>query len=260
MAMIAGDPKLLQGGARGVNLRMLAAQNPRIEARYALGLYLKERGDTRFRSVEDLYNTKAFAGENDWLRFALGANAETLATQDEVSHTLRIANLQRILYKVMADNNLDGLVYVYTAIPAPLVYPSRVAAVYTPRVEPRVLKAGTMMSDPALVPGEPTLKTDLDTWRGAGGSWAVNLSPVSGFPAIVVPAGFTRVVYDRVPDAGDPNGSRLEGPKTAELPVAMEFLARPFDEALLFEITSAYETGTKHRRPPKGFGPLGGEP
>jgi Asp-tRNA(Asn)/Glu-tRNA(Gln) amidotransferase A subunit family amidase len=260
LAMIAGDPKLLQGGARGVNLRMLAAQNPRIEARYALGLYLKERGDTRFRSVEDLYNTKAFAGENDWLRFALGANAETLATQDEVSHTLRIANLQRILYKVMADNNLDGLVYVYTAIPAPLVYPSRVAAVYTPRVEPRVLKAGTMMSDPALVPGEPTLKTDLDTWRGAGGSWAVNLSPVSGFPAIVVPAGFTRVVYDRVPDAGDPNGSRLEGPKTAELPVAMEFLARPFDEALLFEITSAYETGTKHRRPPKGFGPLGGEP
>jgi amidase len=260
LAAIAGDPKLLPGGARGVNLRMLAAQNPRIEARFALDLYLKERGDKRFRTVEDLYNTKAFAGENDWLRFALGASAETLATPDEISHTLRIANLERILYKVMADNNLDGLVYVYTTIPAPLVYPSRVAAVYTPRVEPRVLKAGTMMSDPALVPGEPTLKTDLDTWRGAGGSWAVNLSPVSGFPAIVVPAGFTRVVYDRMPDAGDPNGSRLEGPKPVELPVAMEFLARPFDEALLFEITSAYETATKHRRPPKGFGPLAGEP
>jgi hypothetical protein len=29
----------------------------------------------------------------------------------------------------------------------------------------------------------------------------VNLSPVTGFPAIVVPAGFTRVIYDRVPDA-----------------------------------------------------------
>jgi Asp-tRNA(Asn)/Glu-tRNA(Gln) amidotransferase A subunit family amidase len=260
LAAIAGDPKLLPGGARGVNLRMLAAQNPRIEARFALDLYLKERGDKRFRTVEDLYNTKAFAGENDWLRFALGASAETLATQDEISHTLRIANLQRILYKVMADNNLDGLVYVYTTIPAPLVYPSRVAALYNPRVEPRVLKAGTKMSDPALVPEEPTLKTDLDTWRGAGGSWAVNLSPVSGFPAIVVPAGFTRVVYDRVPDAGDPDGSRLEGPKPAEIPVAMEFLARPFDEALLFEIASAYEIGTRHRRPPKGFGPLAGEP
>jgi Asp-tRNA(Asn)/Glu-tRNA(Gln) amidotransferase A subunit family amidase len=260
LAAIAGDPKLLPAGARGVNLRMLAAQNPRIEARYALDIYLKERGDKKFRSVEDLYNTKAFAGENDWLRFALGATAETLATPDEISHTLRITNLQRILYKVMADNNLDGLVYVYTTVPAPLVYPSRVAAEYDPRVEPRVLKAGTKMSDPALVPGEATLKTALDTWRSAGGSWAVNLSAVSGFPAIVVPAGFTRVVYDRVPDASDPNGSRLDAPKADQTPVAMEFLARPFDEAVLFEIASAYEAGSKHRRPPKGFGPLAGEP
>jgi Asp-tRNA(Asn)/Glu-tRNA(Gln) amidotransferase A subunit family amidase len=260
LAAIAGDPKLLPGGARGVNLRMIAAQNPRIEARYALDLYLKDRGDKRFRSVEDLYNTKSFAGENDWLRFALGAKAETLGTPDGISHTLRITNLQRILYKVMADNNLDALVYVYTTIPAPLVYPSRVAAVFDPRVEPRVLKAGTKMSDSDLVPGEPSLKTDLDTWRSAGGSWAVNLSPASGLPAIVVPAGFTRVIYDRVPDASDPNGSRLDGPKPDQIPVAMEFLARPFDEALLFEIASAYEAGTRHRRPPKGFGPLAGEP
>jgi len=27
----------------------------------------------------------------------------------------------------------------------------------------------------------------------------VNLSPVSGLPAIVMPAGFTRIVYDRAP-------------------------------------------------------------
>jgi Asp-tRNA(Asn)/Glu-tRNA(Gln) amidotransferase A subunit family amidase len=260
LAAIAGDPKLLSGGARGVNLRMLAAQNPRIEARYALDLYLKERGDKNFRSVEDLYNTKSFAGESDWLRFALGATAETLGTPEEISHTLRMTNLQRILYKVMADNNLDALVYVYTTIAAPLVYPSRVAAVYDRLVEPRVLKAGTKMSDPDLVPGEPSLKTDLDTWRSAGGSWAVNLSPVSGFPAIVVPAGFTRLIFDRVPDANDPNGSRLDAPKSDQMPVAMEFLGRPFDEALLFEIASAYEAGTKHRRPSKQFGPLAGEP
>ena len=88
----------------------------------------------------------------------------------------------------------------------------------------------------------------------------MNLSPVSGLPAIVVPAGFTRVIYDRVPDVSDPNGSRLDGPKPDQIPVAMEFLGRPFDEALLFEIASAYEAGTKHRRPPKGFGPLAGEP
>ena len=68
---------------------------------------------------------------------------------------------------------------------------------------------------------------------------------MGGLPAIVVPAGFTRVIYDRVPDASDPNGSRLDGPKPDQIPVAMEFLGRPFDEALLFEIASAYEAGTK---------------
>jgi Asp-tRNA(Asn)/Glu-tRNA(Gln) amidotransferase A subunit family amidase len=68
------------------------------------------------------------------------------------------------------------------------------------------------------------------------------------------------VIYHRVPDASDPNGSRLDGPKPDQIPVAMEFLARPFDEALLFEIASAYEAGTTHRRAPKGFGPLTGEP
>src|SRR5258708_36665727 len=159
---------------------MLAAGNPRIEARYALDLYFKERGDAKFRGVDDLYATKAFAGENEWLKSALGATAERLDTPDAINHTLRITNLQRILYKVMADNKLDALVYVYTTIPAPLVYPSRVAAVYNPRVEPRVLKAGTKMSDPDLVTGEPSLKTDLDTWRSAGGRRAVNLRPGSG--------------------------------------------------------------------------------
>jgi Asp-tRNA(Asn)/Glu-tRNA(Gln) amidotransferase A subunit family amidase len=108
------------------------------------------------------------------------------------------------------------------------------------------------------VPGEPVLKTELDTYRGSGSSWAVNLSPEIGFPAIVVPAGFTREVYDRVPDDKDPNGSRLEGPKQAELPVALEFLGRPFEEAKLFEIASGFETLTRHRRPPPGFGELAG--
>jgi Asp-tRNA(Asn)/Glu-tRNA(Gln) amidotransferase A subunit family amidase len=112
------------------------------------------------------------------------------------------------------------------------------------------------MSDPTLVPGEPVLKSDLDTYRGSGSSFAVSLSPETGFPAIVVPAGFTREVYDCVPDDRDPNGSRLEGPKKIELPVALEFLGRPFAEANLFEIASAFEEIGRHRRPPPGFGEL----
>ncbi|HWN50023.1 MAG TPA: amidase [Xanthobacteraceae bacterium] len=260
LVTFANDPKALRGGVRGVNLRMIAGQPRGEEGKYALNLYLKERGDAKFRSVEDMFATKAFLGENDRLRTAFGAKAETLDTPDNTSHTLRQQSLRRILYKVMADNNLDALVYPYNTVPPPLVFPSRVAQAYDPRNEPRVLKAGTKLSDPSLLPGEPSLEKDLDLWRGAASSWSVNLSPVSGFPAIVVPAGFTSVVYDRVPDTSDPNGSRLDGPKRDQIPVAMEFLARPFDEALLFEIASAYEAGTKHRVPPKGFGPLKDEP
>jgi len=38
-----------------------------------------------------------------------------------------------------------------------------------------------------------------------------------------------------------------------------EFLGRPFAESKLFEIASAYERFTRHRRPPSGFGGLPGE-
>ena len=55
------------------------------------------------------------------------------------------------------------------------------------------------------------------------------LSPNTGFPAITVPAGFT----------------------TDDLPVGLEFLGRPFSEALLLKLAYAFEQGTQHRKPPK---------
>src|SRR5262249_21949781 len=71
-----------------------------------------------------------------------------------------------------------------------------------------------------------------------------------GFPVITVPAGFTKSVWDRVAD-GD--STRLVGPVAAALPVGVDFIARPFEEPLLFRIASAYEGVTKHRRPPPEF-------
>src|SRR6185295_4798040 len=108
---IASNPKSLAGGARGVNLRMIAGQRRGEEGKYAINLYLKERGDAKSRSVEDMYATKAFSGENELLRTAFGAKADTLDTPANTSHTLRLQALRRILYKVMADNKLDALVY-----------------------------------------------------------------------------------------------------------------------------------------------------
>jgi Asp-tRNA(Asn)/Glu-tRNA(Gln) amidotransferase A subunit family amidase len=77
-----------------------------------------------------------------------------------------------------------------------------------------------------------------------------------GFPAMTVPAGFTTHVYDRVPDPAAPGGTRLVGPVPAVLPVGIDFLGRPFDEATLFRVASAYEAATHHRVPPPAFGSL----
>jgi Asp-tRNA(Asn)/Glu-tRNA(Gln) amidotransferase A subunit family amidase len=257
---IAANPSLLPSGPRGVNLRMLAGQRRGEEGRYALNRYLRERGDAKFKNVNDMLATPTFLGNIDNFKAAFGEKAKTLDTPAHTSHTLRMQTLQKILYKVMADNQLDALVYPYTTTPPHIILASREAATYNAGIEPRMLKAGTQMSDPTFLPDEPVLKSDLDLYRGAGGSWSVNLSPVSGFPAIVITAGHTKVVYDRVPAANDPNGSTLVGPVAASLPVAVEFLGRPFDETTLFEIASAYEAGTRHRRPPERFGPLPGEP
>jgi Asp-tRNA(Asn)/Glu-tRNA(Gln) amidotransferase A subunit family amidase len=251
---MAFDPKLVPSGVRGVNLRMLAAQPRGNEAHYAIKRYLRERGDAKFKSLADMLAMPMFSGSLENLKRAFSDTADTLDTLAQVDHLIRIQTLRQIILQVMAENNFDALVYAYTTIPPHIILTNRLAKTVETHTEPRVLKAGTPMSDPNLVPGEPVLKSDLDTYRGSGSSFAVSLSPETGFPAIVVPAGFTREIYDRVPDDTDPNGCRLEGPKKAALPVALEFLARPFDEATLFEIASAFESITRHRRPPPGFG------
>lgn len=253
------DHHLFPSGLRGANLRMIAAQPRGAEGKYSMNRYLRARGDPKFKTTADIFATPTFAGHMDVLKGAFGETTKTLDTAVQTDHLLRMQTLRQILLKVMADNNLDALVFVNTTIPPPIIYPSRLPSAYNARTEPRILKAGTALSDPTLLPGEPVLKTDLDVFRGAGGSWGVNLSPESGFPSIVVPAGFTRVVYDRVPDPTDPNGSKLAGPTQAQLPVSMEFVARPFAEEKLFEIASPYERITHHRRPPTSFGPLPGE-
>ena len=159
----------------------------------------------------------------------------------------------------MADNNLDALVYVYNTVPPHIVLPNRIAAQFNSRTEPSTLKAGTKLSDPNLLPEETTLKADLNLWRGASGSWSVNLSPVSGFPAIVVPAGFTREVYDRVPDPNDPNGSRLRVPSPIRRLLPWNFSPVHSTKRSCSKLPRL-RSRNKARRPPKEFGPLKGEP
>lgn len=123
--------------------------------------------------------------------------------------------LQTILLQCMREQRLDALVSPMSTVP------------------PRKLTA----------PREP-----VSNGRSPIG-WS--LIGQQGFPVITVPAGFTTHVWDRVAD-GD--GTRLVGSVEAALPVGVDFIARPFDEPLLFRIAAAYEAATKHRRPPPELG------
>ena len=60
------------------------------------------------------------------------------------------------------------------------------------------------------------------------------LSSLTGFPGLVVPAGF--VSENRA--------------------IGLEFLGRPYSEPTLIKLASAYEAATSHRVPPPAFGPL----
>jgi Asp-tRNA(Asn)/Glu-tRNA(Gln) amidotransferase A subunit family amidase len=60
------------------------------------------------------------------------------------------------------------------------------------------------------------------------------ISAFSGLPALAIPAGFT----------------------SGGLPVGLELLGRPFDEATLISIAAGLEAHTDHRRPPESTPPL----
>jgi amidase len=95
----------------------------------------------------------------------------------------------------MADQRLDALVYA------------------------------TFDHPPMRIPADALTRTVIDS-TGPGNNR--RLSPVIGFPAMTVPAGFT----------------------TDGLPVGLEFMGRAFAEPTLFRLAYAYEQGTHHRRPP----------
>lgn len=66
------------------------------------------------------------------------------------------------------------------------------------------------------------------------------LAAVTGFPALVVPAGFSR------PTASAPLG----------VPIGLELVARPFAEPLLLSLGYAYEQVAQNRKPPLSAPPL----
>jgi amidase len=198
------------------------------ERRYMMERYLRERGDANIKTIQDLIDKSKFFEAPEGSGFMDKKNTLITTNNDKTLDIgIRLQNrwaLQQIALQCMAQLNVDALTYPTGNIPAP--------------------KLGR--------PNEPTINgRQANAWTLLG---------QNGFPAITVPAGFTSQVYDRVFDPtapkDAPDRTKIEGPIAAKLPVGIDFLGRPFDEATLIRIASAYELASKHRKVPPGFGPV----
>ena len=192
------------------------------EGKYMINRYLRERGDANIKTNADLIAKATFYRDPNFPdRKQAREQAERATVLDTSGRLHTRAALQTMLLQCMQEQRLDALVSPMSTVP------------------PRKLTS----------PREP----------GVNGRTAIGWSTIGqqGFPVMTVPAGFTTEVWDRVRDG---NETRLVGPIAAALPVGVDFIARPFDEAMLFRIASAYEAATRHRRPPPDFGPVAGEP
>jgi Asp-tRNA(Asn)/Glu-tRNA(Gln) amidotransferase A subunit family amidase/uncharacterized OsmC-like protein len=191
------------------------------EGRFEIDRYLRQRGDANIKSNADLITKSRFYDDPNFPdRKQARERDQQARVLDTAMRMQGRAAVQTMLLQCMQEQKLDALVSPMSTIP------------------PRKL---TNPREPVVNGRNPI-------------GWS--LIGQQGFPAITVPAGFTTEVWDRVRD-GD-TGTRLVGPVPAQLPVGVDFIARPFGEPLLFRIAGAYEAATHHRRPPPEFGPLAG--
>jgi amidase len=205
------------------SLRSLNTPAVEGESKYMMNRYLQERGDANIKTNADLISKAKFYDDPNFPDRRQARQAAERATVLDTSVRLQTRfALQNLLLQCMQEQRLDALVSPMSTVP------------------PRKLTA----------PREPN----------ANGRPPIGWSLIGqqGFPAITVPAGFTTEIWDRVRDGN--GGTQLVGPVKAALPVGVDFIARPFDEAMMFRIASAFEAATRHRKPPPDFGPVPGEP
>jgi amidase len=217
------------------NIRELGVTAPATgDSAYWRALYLHDRHDATVKTPMDVSATTKPITDPEFLasspnisvRTPYGSprpvGGEAPKELDMADRMLQRFAFQQVVLSCMADLNLDALVYPTNNIP-----PMKLQTPEEPAVNGRNQAHWTIFGQ-------------------------------NGFPAISVPAGFTKQVYDRVPDpaSADGTGTRLVGPVPARLPVGVDFAARPFGEPTLFRIASAFEKVTKHREPPAEFAGL----
>jgi Asp-tRNA(Asn)/Glu-tRNA(Gln) amidotransferase A subunit family amidase len=214
----------------GINKTLSDARTNPFEFRYSLNRYLARRGDANIKTLDDIINkpphgsnakSGVFFSENFKNNTLIKENAKTnLNDPFYIERLLRRKTHQEVILKVMADHNLDALVYPMKTLPA-----SRIGG----RTAPSPAEAG---------------------YRPPSGNV---LGSQTGFPSIIMPGGFTTHVYDWAPDPADSRRTVLGSSVPARVPVGIEFLGVPFSEPTLLRIVSGYESVTRHRRAPADF-------
>ena len=164
------------------------------ETEAATDAYLAELDDAPYTTLRSILLSGRVT---PWRAAGLaGSLGKTTRDPGYLAYMLARDQLRQDVYQVMADHDLDALVHTTFDHPPSLIAPD--------------------------VETNPAPADDY----GLGDNRL--LSPVSGFPALTVPAGFT------------PDG----------LPIGIEFMGRPFAEAMLMRFGYAFEQATGHRRPP----------
>ena len=174
------------------------------ETEYAIDKYLAQHPKAPARTLREIL----LSGNVVPSRVRVLMNSVGKSTEDTGYRQVLLteADTRQVVLTLMADNKLDALVYA-TFDHQP------------PRIAPDVMT-----------------KVVVDDVTGPGNNR--RLSPILGFPAMTLPAGFT----------------------TDGLPVGLEFMGRPYAEGTLFKFGYAYEQATHHRRPPASTPGLRGEP
>lgn len=193
---------------------------------YDFARYLTLRGDSKVYDWQTLNaNAKYY---NDARRVAMKnwENKEMDVRTDDVTYTMkRRDTLRMVMTKVLRQNKIDVFVN----------------------------------------PVNPTLPDKIGgaSMGESGSRFGYGYGARLGLPEVFVPAGFANTVIDAKfvlsKDGKEYKGEWNTAPTQlggVGLPYNIAFWAEPGQESALIKVGSAYESATKHRKAPPGFGPV----
>ncbi len=234
-----------------LNLRRLQSfPNTPGEGKHSLNIYLRQRGDATMTDIQAIADNSNFhmdklldpndplshdpsyvsAEYDDWQIIAQDAALDSPGLTERI---LIREVMRQVIAKVMGDNDIDAFINPLSTLPTNKIH------------------------GPGVASGS-----------GLRPSTRFPLSADAGIPEIVVPMGFSKVVYDPYWVVNPSNSNAVSTITPTEptilpglgLPFGMAFWGGPGQEAQLVAIADAYENATAHRQAPTGYGPLPGEP